>query len=80
MAEIVRKRDRDGRAGFQVEWEGNDGRLQKRLFKTRSAAEKYSLQVETGLLNEAVRSFNETFASLSPENARRFLERIQSST
>jgi hypothetical protein len=59
MAEIFRTRDHDpyGDLEYCVEWEDNDGVGRQRFFKSRRAAERYALEVESALLNEAVQSF-----------------------
>jgi hypothetical protein len=49
-----------------VEWTDNAGLARERHFKTRRAAEKFTLKVEVDLMYEAVQNFNEAFAALSP--------------
>lgn len=80
MAKITRTRDHDpyGDLEYCVEWTDNDGVGRERYFRSRRAAEKYALEVETELLNEAVQGFNEAFDSLSSGEARRVAARLKS--
>jgi hypothetical protein len=59
MADIFRTRDHDpyGDVEYCVEWEDNEGVGRQRYFKSRRAAERYALEIESVLLQEAVQSF-----------------------
>ena len=56
MAEISRTRDHDpyGELEYCVEWVDNDGVGRERYFRSRRAAERYALDVESTLLNETI--------------------------
>lgn len=68
MANITRTRDHDpyGDLEYCVEWHDNEGVGRERYFKSRRAAERYSLQVESELLTEAVQSFKLAYATARP--------------
>lgn len=59
MADIFRTRDHDpyGDVEYCVEWEDNEGVGRQRYFGSRRAAERYALEIESALLQEAVQSF-----------------------
>lgn len=64
MAKIHRTRDHDpyGDLEYCVEWQDNEGVGRERYFRSRRAAERYALKVESELLAEAVQSFNTAHA------------------
>ena len=59
MAEVFRTRDHDpyGDLEYCVEWEDNEGVGRERYFKSRRAAERYAVEIEAKLFNEAVQDF-----------------------
>jgi hypothetical protein len=68
VANITRTRDHDpyGDLEYCVEWQDNEGVGRERYFKSRRAAERYALQVESELLTEAVQSFKVAYAAARP--------------
>lgn len=71
MVEITRTRDHDpyGDVEYLVEWADNDGVGRERYFKSRREAERFALEIETTLLNEAVQDFNNAYSAMSPTEA-----------
>jgi hypothetical protein len=81
MAEITRTRDHDpyGDVEYCVEWEDNDGIGRERYFKSQRAAERYTVQIEVKLLNEAVQNFKEAMKLAPEEKKRQFMRRDNAS-
>jgi hypothetical protein len=78
MAEIVRDRDEWGeRLVWWVEWQGNDGSPEERYFRTRREAEKFAVDIESGLLLQAVADFKKTWAEMSDEERSAFNEMLE---
>jgi hypothetical protein len=60
MAQVLRTRDHDpyGDMEYCVSWEDNEGVGRERYFRSRREAERHAMEVERGLLREALEDFN----------------------
>jgi hypothetical protein len=69
MAKISSMRDKHtGATRFKVEWEDNDGVGGERTFESRNAAERYALNAEVRLFNDAVQRLIEGMAVQRAQN------------
>ncbi|HET7084142.1 MAG TPA: hypothetical protein VFI23_05185 [Rhizomicrobium sp.] len=61
---------------YCVSWEDNDGVGRERYFRSRSAAERHAMEVERGLLREALEDFNAAWAGLPLRAKQGFVSRL----